>query len=129
MKSFTSGWVQVSPWYQKSSNASLFRNTQSMTCGDSWRRNADRQAIGDDGGRVGNRDRKARLRAPGLQEIFHPRPVPAQRRRNEYSAGYTGLGGRKVRHLYDVVVDKLFRQSGVGGDLNGILASHDLYLA
>src|SRR5271166_5153696 len=34
MKSLTSGCVQVSPLCQKSSRASLLRNTHSITCGD-----------------------------------------------------------------------------------------------
>src|SRR5437588_2521972 len=37
MKSLTSGCVQVSPWYQKSSRASLLRATHAITCGDIWR--------------------------------------------------------------------------------------------
>ena len=108
-----------------------------MTCGDSWRttRTGRRLAttVSVSTTATEKLGRKARLRDPRLQEIFHPRPVPAHRGRNEYqneySAGYTGLGGRKVRYLHDVVAGKLFRQWVVGGDLNCILASHDLYLA
>src|SRR5208282_1157528 len=37
IKSFTSGWVQESPWYQKSNKGSLLRDTQLITWGDIWR--------------------------------------------------------------------------------------------
>src|SRR5690242_15846719 len=58
---------------------------------------ADRQAIGDNGRNVGKRNREARLRPPGLQEKFHPRPMPAHRGRDEDGAGYAGLCRREVR--------------------------------
>src|SRR5438309_10127681 len=38
MKSLTSGCVQVSPSFQKSSSASLFCETHSITCGERCRR-------------------------------------------------------------------------------------------
>src|SRR5712671_1991456 len=36
MKSLTSGWVQVSPWYPKSSSASLLHAAQAISRGDTW---------------------------------------------------------------------------------------------
>jgi hypothetical protein len=90
---------------------------------------ADQQAVADDGRNIGNRDGKARLRSPRLQEIFHPRPVPAHRRRDEDGAGYAGLCRRKVRYFHDIVAGPLFRQSGVGGDLHRVLPNHELCLA
>jgi hypothetical protein len=44
-------------------------------------------------------------------------------------AGDAGLRRRKVRHLDDVVLGQLFRQSGVGGELHRLFASHELRLA
>ena len=111
----------------------MLRDTQSMTCGDSWRTTRTGRRLATTVGVSATVTEKLGCESPGCKKYFHPRPVPAHRRRNEYqneySAGYTGLGGRKVRYLHDVVAGKLFRQWVVGGDLNCILASHDLYLA
>jgi hypothetical protein len=90
---------------------------------------ADRQAVGDYGRNVGDRNGEARLRPPRLQEIFHARPVSAHRRRDENSTGNAGLRRRKVRHLYDIVVGQFLRQSGIGGNLRRLFTSHELCLA
>jgi len=94
-ESLSSGWVQVSPRYQKSNKASLLCET--------------RQTIGRDRRSVRDRDGKVRLRAPRLQKVFHSRPMPAHCRRDENGARHTRLR-RKVCHLHNIFVDKFFRQ-------------------
>src|ERR1700719_2289664 len=70
MKSLTSGCVQVSPLFQKSSNAPLLRETHSITCGERCRRTrADRLLATTAGGSATDTEKLGCVR-PGCTKYF-----------------------------------------------------------
>src|SRR5260370_39459505 len=76
MKSLTSGWVRVSPSYQKSNNASLLCDTQFITCGDIWRTTRTGRLLATTVGASEIETEKLGCARPGCKKYFTCGPCP-----------------------------------------------------